>query len=389
MGMSAAAPLRIVDADSLEGVSAPEWNALTGASDPFLEHEFLRALETSDAIGEGTGWLPWYVLAQRGGKLVGALPVFTKWDSYGEFIFDWNWAEAYGRAGLRYYPKAVLAAPFTPVAGPRLLVADGAPQDVASAMVEHLLARARERGLSSVHVLFAPSDQCELLENHGFLPRVTHQYHWLNRGYACFEDFLSDLRSSKRKQINKERRSLAETGIEVEVLEGDALHAEHEEAMWRFYASTLERKFSDAYLNRATFARLFESFRHRLVLILARDRRGWIGGALHVRKGEGLYGRYWGCDRQVPGLHFECCYYRAIDYAVANRLSVVEAGAQGEHKFLRGFVARPIYSAHWMAHPGARAAIAESLNLERTRALEVIRAYNQVSPVKAARGGPA
>jgi predicted N-acyltransferase len=195
------------------------------------------------------------------------------------------------------------------------------------------------------------------------------------------------LRASKRKQINKERRSLADTGVTVELIEGDALGEEHEGAMWRFYASTLERKFSEAYLNRATFARLFESFRHRLVLILARDGRGWMGGALHVRKGSGLYGRYWGSDRHVPGLHFECCYYRAIDYAIANGLSVVEAGAQGEHKFLRGFVARPIYSAHWVAHPNARAAIAEALDSERTRALEVIRGYNEVSPVKAVRGG--
>lgn len=379
--------LRFTVASSLAEVPAAEWNTLTGCADPFLEHEFLRALELSGAIGEGTGWEPAYVLARRTGRLVGAMPVFTKWDSYGEFIFDWNWADAYQRAGLRYYPKAVIAAPFTPVTGSRLLVADGVLDDVGDAMVEHVLDHARARRLSGVHVLFAPVEECEFLQRRGFLTRLTHQYHWLNRGYAHFDEFLADLRAGKRKQILKERRLLAETGLMVEVVEGDAIGEEHRDAMWRFYASTLARKCSERYLNRATFEHLFESFRHRLVLVMARDGAGWIAGALHVRKGEGLYGRYWGCDRSVPGLHFECCYYRAIEYAIANRLGVVEAGAQGEHKFLRGFVARPIYSSHWVAHPSAQAAIAQALEEERIRAREVIAAYNEVSPVKAVRGG--
>jgi len=372
---------------SLADVSSSEWNALTGSADPFLEHEFLRALEVSGAIGDGTGWEPWYVLARRGARLVGALAAFTKWDSYGEFVFDWNWADAYHRAGLRYYPKAVLAAPFTPVTGSRLLVEDGVLGATAHALVERLLAHVRAQRLSGAHVLFSSSEECEFLAAYGFLPRLTHQYHWLNRGYGDFGDFLADLRANKRKQITKERRNLAASGLEVEIVEGDRLSDEHRDAMWRFYTSTLERKLSEPYLNEATFARLFESFRHRLVLVMARDTRGWIGGALHVRKGGALYGRYWGCDRWVPGLHFECCYYRAIEYAIANGLAAVEAGAQGEHKFLRGFVARPIHSAHWVAHPGARAAIAQALEEERRNARDVIAAYNGMSPVKAVRSG--
>lgn len=382
MQMPSTRPSAVRVARSLAEVDARDWNALAGPSDPFLEYEFLRALELSGAVGEGTSWEPRYVLAHDPrGALAGAVPLFVKWDSYGEFIFDWGWAEAYRRAGIDYFPKGVVGAPFTPVSGPRIL---GDPA-VHPLLIQSVLEIARNENLSSVHFLFLPSEQCDVLAPHGFLPRLTHQFHWYNRDYTSFADFLGALRSSKRKQIGKERRGVAESGLVVETIEGDAITAEHADVFWRFYIGTIQRKFSDAYLNRVTFERLFADFRHRLVLIMARDGRRWVGGALHVLKGAGLYGRYWGCNRMVPGLHFECCYYRAIELAIERKLQVVEAGAQGEHKFLRGFEARPIYSAHWIAHPSGRAAIANFLDAERDSTRDLIERYNGISPVKAVR----
>jgi predicted N-acyltransferase len=373
-----------VEAD-LASVDAAEWNALTGSADPFLEHEFLGALTASGAVGEGTGWEPFYLLARRGGRLAGAIAVFAKWDSYGEYIFDWAWADAYHRARISYYPKAVAAAPFTPVGGPRVLLAPGEGVETAHALIDRALEECAARGLSGLHFLFVPRDECEMLASRGFLPRLTYQFHWLNRGYSGFEDFLGDLRSSKRKHIVKERRRVAEQGLGIEVLEGADLRPEHADALWRFYIGTIEKKLSQAYLNRETFERLVADFRHRLVVVLALDGKRPVAGSLNVRKNGALYGRYWGCDREVPGLHFECCYYRPIEYAIATGVSVVEAGAQDEHKFLRGFVARPIYSAHWLAHAGGRAAIGRFLEAEREHTAELISRYNSISPVKAAR----
>jgi predicted N-acyltransferase len=252
-------------------------------------------------------------------------------------------------------------------------------------LIERLLDLARTERLSSVHVLFTTERERDLLGVHGFLPRLTHQFHWLNRGYETFADFLADLRAGKRKQINKERRRLAETGVAIHVVAGADVRDEHVDALWGFYTANVARHWSQAYLNRATFEQLAENFRHRLVLVLAEDAGRWIGGAFNVRKNDGLYGRYWGCVREVPNLHFECCYYRLIEYAIAERVRVFEAGAQGEHKFLRGFVARPIHSAHWIAHPGGRTAIARFLEDERRRMRRTIDEYNRVSPVKAER----
>jgi uncharacterized protein len=380
------ADLDLTVATDLGMVGATEWDALTGHADPFLEHAFLRALEASNVIGPQTVCEPRYILARRAGTLVGAAALFVKWDSYGEFVFDWAWAEAYQRAQISYYPKAIVAAPFTPVTGARLLVAAGEPfAETAGALVDRMLALVAEEELSGLHFLFVPREECELLASHGFMPRLSHQFHWLNRGYRGFEDFLSDLRSGKRKQVRKERRRVAESGLHIEVVEGDDVKQEHLDAIWRFYAANVERHWSQAYFNRETFARLGAEFRHRLVLVLARDGDRWIAGALNARKNDGLYGRYWGCERYIPELHFECCYYRLIDYAIAERIRVFEAGAQGEHKFLRGFVARPTYSAHWLAHPGGRAAVGSFLEEERTHVLDLIERYNSVSPLKVER----
>lgn len=375
-----AAP-RIEVLTSLAGVDPGAWNALVGADDPFLEIEFLSALEASGVIGGGTAWEMRFVTAFDGATPVAALPLFLKWDSYGEFVFDWAWAEAYQRAGMRYYPKLVAAAPLTPVMGRRLL---GAATD--DALLDALLARAEQvaarENASSLHVLFAEPEEVERLESRGYLSRIGYQFHWFNRGYSTFADFLADLRSSKRKQILKERRTVEAQGMRIETIAGDDVRTEHMEALWRFYRDTNERKWSQSYLQRRSFLELGERFRHRLVLVLAFLDGRVVAGTLNARRGRALYGRYWGASGEYPCLHFECCYYRLIELAIQEGLDRVEAGAQGEHKFLRGYVTRPVLSAHRLLAPGAHSAIGEWLATERRHVLATIDAYNRQSPLK-------
>lgn len=372
---------------SLRGVSAPTWNALVGEDDPFLEHAFLSSLESSGVIGEGTVWPLRFVMAMDGETPIAAIPFFLKFDSYGEFVFDWHWAEAYQRARISYYPKLVAASPLTPVTGRRLLGRAREP-----AILEPLLAAAADvaaaERASGLHVLFAEPEEMALLEARGFLARLGHQFHWLNRGYASFDEFLSDLRSSKRKQIVKERRAVRDLGLRVEVVTGSDVAAEHLEALWRFYLDTTERKWSNSYLNEQTFVELGARFRDRLVLVVARDASGRIvAGTLNAKKGRALYGRYWGADSHYPFLHFECCYYRLIEHAIEEKLERVEAGAQGEHKFLRGYVTRPTWSAHKLLIPSAHVAIGEWLDGERAQVEATIEAYNRQSPLKELRSG--
>ncbi len=375
---------------SLDAVAPEQWNALVRDDDPFLEHEFLYGLEVCGVVGANTAWQPRYLLARDAGALVGAAALFIKYDSYGEYIFDWAWADAYNRAGLSYYPKAVVAAPFTPVSGNRLLVHPRAAYEpTASALLARMLELVEEESLSSLHLLFTGEREHELLSSHGLLPRITHQFHWENRGYADFDEFLGELRSKKRKHIVIERRKVAELGLDIDVLEGEAIGPEHMEAMWGFYLDTVSRKWSQAYLNKAFFDFLLERFRHRLVMVVARAGGRLIAATLNFRKNGRLSGRYWGTSQDHPGLHFECCYYRLLDYAIARGLSVVEAGAQGEHKFLRGFAARPTYSTHWIADAGARRAVSDFLDSERSHTLEVIKGYNAVSPLKHVRASVA
>ncbi len=372
--------------DSLGTLTAAEWNALAGLDDPFMEHEFLYGMETCGLIGEHSAWIPRYLLAWRDHRLVAALPLFLKHDSFGEYIFDWAWADAYRRAGLRYYPKAVAAVPFTPVAGNRVLVHPGesreSSQHLLSALIDRALELVQTRGLSGLHVLFCTEREQRALESRDFMPRITQQFHWRNHGYGDFEDFLADLRSKKRKQIKRERAAVAELGFDIEILEGDRISSEHMSAMWDFYADTIARKWSEAYLNREFFDFLLRNMRHRLLMVMVRSGGRLIAGTLNLRKNRRLFGRYWGALEGHPGLHFECCFYRLIDYAIEHGIDVVEAGAQGEHKFLRGFAAQPIHSAHYLAHPGAKEAVAEFLRTEREHNLALIRGYNRVSPIK-------
>lgn len=390
--MAVAEGLRVEIRDRVAGIDAAAWNAMVGADDPFLEHEFLSALEETGVVGDGTPWQPRHVTAWEEQRLVGAVPFYLRWDSYGEFIFDFGWAEAYARAGLRYYPKGVVAVPFTPVTGARILLApglslaaEGAGPAVAGAMVDALTRVAASADLSGVHVLFPRRAEHDFLVSRGFLSRVTHQYHWENRGYGSFDDWLGDLRSKKRKQVLLERAEVRDQGLSVEVVDGDAIRPEHVEAIWRFYLATAERKWSQPYLVRETFERLAETWKRRMVLVLARDGGRYVAGTFNVRGESSLFGRYWGAVGHYPSLHFECCYWTLIEYAIARGMTLVEAGAQGEHKFLRGFNARPCWSAHWICHPGGQRAIADFLEREREHNHAVMDQYNRASPVKSER----
>ncbi|MFN2375379.1 MAG: GNAT family N-acetyltransferase [Candidatus Binatia bacterium] len=397
-------PLRIEIRESLTGIEAAAWDAMVGEDDPFLDHDFLAALEDTGVVGAGTPWQPRHVTAWRGGQLVGAVPFYLRWDSYGEYIFDFGWAEAYARAGLRYYPKGVVAVPFTPVTGSRILLAsatapgngnataassdgdlDPGTRDVAGAMVDALQGLAVTLDLSGVHVLFPRRAEHEFLVERGFHSRITHQYHWENRDYRSFDDYLADLRSKKRKQVMHERAEVAAQGLRIEVIEGDDIRDEHVEAIWRFYLATAERKWSQPYLVRETFERLAKAWKRRLVLVLASSNGRYVAGTFNVRGRSALFGRYWGAAAHFPSLHFECCYWTLIEYAIQRGMTLVEAGAQGEHKFLRGFNARPTYSAHWIAHPGGEKAIGDFLERERDHNEAVIDSYNRSSPVKSER----
>jgi predicted N-acyltransferase len=370
-------------ATDLASVDRQAWDLLVGPDNPFLEYGFLRTLETAGCVGEATAWHPRYLLARRQGRLVGAVPFYVKWDSYGEFIFDWQWAEAWRRAGLSYYPKITVAAPFTPVGGDRLLVApEERWEEVAGALVDALLATAAAEGISGVHVLFPDRRQHVFLASRGLMARVSHQYHWENPGYGGFDDFLAALRSSKRKQIRKERRQVEDSGLRIRTLAGDEIRPAHMDAMWQFYGDTVARKWSQAYLTREAFDGFLDGCRDRLLLVLAFDGERPVAGTLNFFKGSHVFGRYWGALVDVPSLHFECCFYRLMEFAIERGLRVVEAGAQGEHKFLRGFAARPTYSNHWIAHDGARRAVEAFLRDESAHEQAVIEGYNSVSPLK-------
>ncbi len=393
-------PLRVEVRTDLSAIEPSTWNAMVGDDDPFADYEFLRALEESGVVGDGTPWQPRHLTAWRGADLVAAIPFYVRWDSYGEYIFDFGWAEAYARAGLRYYPKGVASAPFTPVTGARVLLAPGLAlgegegranadvargREVAGALVQALTGVARELELSGVHVLFPRREEHDFFVSQGFLSRITHQYHWENRDYRSFDDYLADLRSKKRKQVMSERAEVAAQGFRIDVVEGDDIRDEHVDAVWRFYVATAGRKWSQPYLVRETFELLANRWKHRLLLVLARRDGRYVAGTFNVRGRSALFGRYWGALAHFPSLHFECCYWALIDYAIARGMRLVEAGAQGEHKFLRGFNARPTYSAHWIAHPGGEKAIGEFLANEREHNAAVIESYNRASPVKSER----
>lgn len=351
---------------SLDDVDACAWNALA-AGNPLLSHEFLRAMETAGAVGPGTGWQPCHLLAHDArARVVGALPLYLKGDSRGEFVFDWSWADAYERAGLEYYPKLVSAVPFTPANGARLLVAPTAedPEAVRDALVTAAIGFAREADVSSWHVLFPDESDRRALGRAGMLERKGCQFHWHNDGYTDFDDFLSRFSSAKRKKAKRERRRIAEAGIRFEHLRGDELGARDRDAVHEFYAHTFLRRGRMPYLNREFFDIVSEELPANLLFVLARYESKPIATAICFRSDDALYGRYWGSAADFHSLHFETCYYQGIEYCIREGISLFEPGTQGEHKISRGFTPTATWSYHWLAEPGFCDAIQHYLERE-------------------------
>ena len=365
---------------ALDEIDAAEWDACAAPGpgrpeDPFTAHRFLAALESSGSVGPGTGWVPRHLVARQGDEVIAVMPLYAKGHSQGEYIFDHNWAHAYERAGGDYYPKLQAAVPFTPATGRRFLVRPGAEETGRAALLQGALALARQNELSGLHVTFCTAEERAWGTDAGMLARSTQQFHWENRGYADFDAFLADLASRKRKTVRRERARAHDFGGEIVALTGDELRPEHWHAFWRFYQDTGARKWGRPYLTRAFFDAAQEGLRDEMLLIMARRDGRWIAGALNFVGRETLFGRYWGCVEHHDCLHFELCYYQAIEWAIAQGLKRVEAGAQGEHKLARGYMPTTTHSLHWIADPGFARAIAQYLDAERAaidREIEVL-----------------
>jgi predicted N-acyltransferase len=349
-------------ADGVAPMPAADWDACAGTANPFLSHAFLAALEESGSVGGRSGWQPIPIIVDGAdGRPTAVAPAYAKSHSQGEYVFDHAWADAWERAGGSYYPKLQVAAPFTPVPGPRLLLRD---DTAAPALIAAIEAVVRQHDLSSAHATFVEEEQLPLFEAAGWLVREGTQFHWMNRGYARFDDFLDGLASRKRKAIRKERAAAVE-GLTIRHLSGDAIGAREWDAFWTFYQDTGSRKWGRPYLTRSFFPLLGQALGDKVLLILAERDGVPIAGALNLVGEDALYGRYWGCTEDVPFLHFELCYYQAIDAAIARGLSRVEAGAQGEHKLARGYEPVPTWSTHFLPDPNFRRAVADFLERER------------------------
>ena len=366
-------------ADGVSGFDPAQWDACAGADNPFLSHAFMSILEESGSVGGRSGWQPLPIAIDgTGGELAGVVPAYAKSHSQGEYVFDHGWADAWERAGGQYYPKLQIAVPFTPVPGPRLLCRDPA---VAPALIAAVEALTTQNDLSSAHATFVAPDQLALFEAAGWLIRADRQFHWHNDGYGSFDDFLAALASRKRKAIRKERAA-AQAGLDIVHLTGGELTEAHWDAFWHFYQDTGARKWGRPYLTRAFFSLLGERMADRVLLVLALRGGTPIAGALNLIGGDALYGRYWGAVEEVPFLHFELCYYQAIDAAIARGLTTVEAGAQGEHKLARGYRPTETYSAHFIPNPGFRRAVADFLAHERLQVEATIEALDEMAPFR-------
>jgi len=375
--------IRIEACPSLEMIDPGAWDAIANPPDvefdPFVSWGFLEAAESAGCATAETGWSPMHILARNEqGALIGAMPLYFKTHSYGEYVFDHSWADALHRAGGAYYPKLQCAAPFTPVTGRRLLAAEG---PVRNALVVGAVELMRRAHASSVHVTFPNKSEADELARAGFLRRTGVQFHWRNQGYRDFQDFLDTLSSQKRKNLRKERAH-AQSECEIETLIGDQISERDWDFFFTCYMDTGGRKWGSPYLNRAFFSLLGERLRERVVLFIARRNGRPIASALNLLGGDAIFGRYWGRTEDVSFLHFELCYYQAIEFAIARGLGRVEAGAQGEHKLARGYAPVPTYSAHWIAHRGLREAIASYLEREEPAIAEEIEILSEHTPFK-------
>ncbi|WP_341364426.1 GNAT family N-acetyltransferase [Thalassospira sp. SN3W] len=361
-------PAEIRTVTDIHEIGATDWDKCAGTANPFVSFAFLSAMEDSGSANADTGWQPFHlVVTDDDDTVAGIVPLYVKSHSYGEYVFDWSWAEAYERAGGRYYPKLQAAVPFSPVPGPRLLIRSDhpAPERVRTLLIGALCALPERLGIASLHVTFCSGDESRVMEDAGFLPRTGIQYHWCNRGYDSFDDFLGALNSRKRKNLRKERKQVRDAGYSFEVLSGDDLKAAHWDRFYAFYHDTSDRKWGQAYLTREFFDLLHERIRDRTVLVAAFRDGDMVAGALNLIGTETLYGRNWGTVDRTPLLHFETCYYQAIDIAIERGLKTVEAGAQGEHKIQRGYEPVLTHSAHLIADAGLRTAVARFLDQER------------------------
>ena len=373
----------------IDDIGKEAWDecANTAGTDynPFVDYRFLKALEESKSVCAETGWQPFHVKMKHRNEVVAVMPMYLKSHSHGEFVFDGSWASAWYQAGGKYYPKLQSSVPFTPATGPRLL-AKMVPYDDQDVYKHSLLVGASkicERiGVSSLHITFLPKNQWDLAGKVGYLQRVDRQFHWVNHDYQSFDDFLEDLPSKKRKNIRRERRHAVANDIDVEWVSGNELTEAHWDAFYEFYEDTSYRKWGAAYLNREFFSLVSESMSDHVLLILAKRNNRYVAGAINFVGGDTLFGRNWGCVEHHRFLHFEICYYQAIDYAIEHNLSFVEAGAQGGHKFLRGYMPRPTYSAHWIPHAQFRSAVAQFLGDEKDYVARDIEYLESRSPFK-------
>jgi hypothetical protein len=361
--------------DSIDAIDAAAWDALAnppGARfDPFVSHAFLAALERSGSAVARTGWQPFHLVLEDSARPLGAVPLYLKNHSRGEYVFDHAWADAWHRAGGRYYPKLQACVPFTPVTGRRLLVGAAADADaLRTALADAAVETAKRLRVSSLHVTFPTADEWELLAHQQFLRRIDQQFHWHNRGYASFDEFLAALASKKRKNLKRERRDALANGVTVEWITGSDLCERHWDAFYDFYMDTGGRKWGTPYLTREFFSLVSAAMPERILLVLCRRAGRYVAGALNFIGSDTLYGRNWGCIEEHPFLHFETCYYQAIDFAIARGLAKVEAGAQGGHKVIRGYEPTTTYSSHWIADAGLRRAIDRYL-LEERQQVEV------------------
>ena len=369
-------PARLVD--SLDAIPAAAWDRLHGGN-PTLSHAFLDSLHRSGCASPATGWSPRYLILREGGELAGAVPLYAKSHSYGEYVFDWAWADAYERHGLAYYPKLLAAVPFTPATGPRLLARTDA---VRAVLAQALLDLARQEEASSVHVLFPGPADAAVLRGAGFLERTGVQFHWRNAGYRTFDDFLAALSQEKRKKIRQERRKLAESGVVLRRATG----REASEADWDFFAACYRRTYrehrSTPYLTREFFGMLAQRMPDNVLLVIAEREGAPIAAAMDLFSPETLYGRYWGAVQFVPGLHFEACYYQAIEFAIERGIGLIEGGAQGEHKHSRGFLPEKTSSFHWLAHPAFARAVDDFLAREGAGVSMYVDELNERSPFR-------
>ena len=382
-------PIEIQIHASLSDIAQSDWNdcacpeAHDGRPfDPFTTHRFLKALEDSGSVGPGTGWQAQYVSAHAGGEIIAVAPLYAKGHSQGEYVFDHNWAHAFERAGGRYYPKLQMAVPFTPVTGRRFLTKPEHAEIGQAAIFQACLQIAEQHNLSSLHTTFCTQDEVEIGKKLGLMHRTGQQFHWLNEGYADFDAFLATLSSRKRKNIRKERARAQEFGGDIKCYTGDQIQPHHWDAIWAFYQDTGARKWGSPYLTRDFFEIAHETLRDDVLLVMAEMDRAPIAGAMNFIGRDTLFGRYWGCIQDHACLHFEVCYYQAMDWAITHGLAKVEAGAQGEHKLARGYLPVETHSLHWIADEGFAEAVANYLVAEREAVSDEIEILTSYGPFK-------